>query len=75
MGRPAAARPGSHEEIAALIDVARRFAASAPQSIGPRIAHLNALGATAADRSADPAAHLVREVMTLVAAAWERVAA
>jgi hypothetical protein len=70
--RQAMGRPGSPDQVEALIDVARRFAAAAPQSIGPRIAQLNALGAAAHGRAGDPAVLVVREVLSIVATAWER---
>ena len=69
--RRAMGRPQSPDDIHALIDVARRYATAAPDALGPRIAQLNQLGAASVGRAADPAALVVREVLTIIAAAWE----
>jgi hypothetical protein len=66
--RPGAAGPA---EIAALIDVARRFASAAPGGLAPRIAQLNALGAAAPGPDLDPAAMVMSEVLAILDRAWE----
>ncbi|KAA1376010.1 DUF2786 domain-containing protein [Aeromicrobium fastidiosum] len=58
-------------EIIALIDRAVRFAVDAPRSVGPHVAVLNELGAVAESDSYDPAALVVDEALTRVAAAFE----
>ena len=67
--RRAMGRPQSPDDIHALIDVARRYASAAPGALGPRIAQLNQLGAASVGRAADPAALVVREVLTIIGAA------
>jgi hypothetical protein len=69
--RRATGRAQASDDVQGLIDVARRFAAAAPSSIGPRVAQLNALGAAASGAASDPATLVLREVLTTIAHAWE----
>lgn len=57
--------------IIALIDRAARYAVDAPRSIGPHLELLNELGAMAPSPSFDPAALVVDEVLSRIAAAFE----
>lgn len=59
------------QQIIGLIELAARFAVDAPRSAGPRIDHLNELGATAPSPQFDPAALVVDQCLSRIRAAWE----
>jgi len=59
------------QQIIGLIELAARFAVSAPRSAGPRIVHLNELGATAPVPQLDPAALVVDQCLSRIRVAWE----
>lgn len=67
----ASSGPLDQSDIIALIQVAIRYAGVSQRVVEPKVAELNAIGASATSSHLDPAALVVDEVLSRIRAAWE----
>ncbi len=69
-GTPSGA-PVTQAELNDLISMACRYAVASPSAAGPRVRHLNLLGAAADAPRLDPARLVVDEMLSRIAQSWE----